>query len=274
VFVRGGSSSPLEVVEGGAGDAELVVGEAGLEPRSLRLKQGARISVRHDVPRESHLKIERLEWASRAATAHVVSTLPEFRRQFSSDLLRAGTTLRVAKVALLFTDLTDSTALYTRVGDAKAFKVVHGHFDLLGKIVESRRGTLVKTIGDAVMAAFVEERDALGAALEMQMGFPAFRAAHEEATRTFLRIGVFAGPCYVVTANGILDYFGQTVNVTARLQSAAGPGEIVLVDEFASEAHSRGWLQNYDISERFEATLKGLDKPVRAAKVRVDTGNA
>ena len=74
----------------------------------------------------------------------MVSTLPEFRRDFSGDLLRPGTTLRVARVALLFTDLTDSTALYSRVGDAKAFKVVHEHFDLLlGIIAARRKGTIV-----------------------------------------------------------------------------------------------------------------------------------
>src|SRR5262249_33139386 len=164
------------------------------------------------------------------------------RREFSSDLLRPGTTLRVARVALLFTDLTDSTALYTRVGDAKAFKVVHEHFDLLLGIIGERRGTLVKTIGDAVMAAFVEERDAIAAAVDMLERFPAFRGGLPEAGRTFLKVGVYAGPCYVVTANGILDYFGQTVNLAARLQGTAGPGELILVEALAHEAAEHGWL--------------------------------
>lgn len=272
LFVRGGKTWPLEVTEEGRDGAEITIGEAGIEAERLELRSDARLVVRHLPARESHLKIERLEWASRAATAHAVSTLPEFRRQFSSDLLRAGVTLRVAKVALLFTDLTDSTALYSRVGDAKAFKVVHGHFDLLSEIVAARHGTVVKTIGDAVMAAFVEERDALGAALDIQRRFPAFRAEHAEASQSFLKVGLYAGPCYVVTANGILDYFGQTVNTTARLQSAAGRGEIVLTDDLAAEAEARGWLEGYAVSERFEAALKGLERPIRAAKILVDTG--
>ena len=221
----------------------------------------------HTGENQTHVKLERLLYASRAATAHVVSTLPEFRREFSSDLLRPGTTLRVARVALLFTDLTDSTALYSRVGDAKAFKVVHEHFDLLLSIITARRGTLVKTIGDAVMAAFVEERDAIGAAIEMLERFPTFRGGLPEADRTFLKVGVYAGPCYVVTANGILDYFGQTVNLAARLQGAAGAGEVILVDAVADEAHQQGWLGRHAPAERFDAVLKGLDGPVRVARI-------
>jgi class 3 adenylate cyclase len=270
LFLRGGASAAIEVAPGG--DAQLVVQatDSGLDVTKATLAPGARLEVAHTGEKQTHVKLERLVYASRAATAHVVSTLPEFRRDFSSDLLRPGTTLRVARVALLFTDLTDSTALYSRVGDAKAFKVVHEHFDLLLGIVAAHRGTLVKTIGDAVMAAFVEERDAIAAAIEMLERFPEFRGTLPEAGRTFLKAGVYAGPCYVVTANGILDYFGQTVNTAARLQGAAGAGEVILVESVAEEARQNGWLGAHVPSEHFEASLKGLDAPLRVARIHVD----
>jgi class 3 adenylate cyclase len=270
LFLRGGATTALEIAEGGEPELSVQATDTGLAPAKASIAPGARISILHSGDKQTHLKLERLQYASRAATAHVVSTLPEFRREFSSDLLRPGTTLRVARVALLFTDLTDSTALYSRVGDAKAFKVVHEHFDLLMSIIEKRRGTLVKTIGDAVMAAFVEERDAVAAAIEMLERFPTFRGGLPEANRTFLKVGVFAGPCYVVTANGILDYFGQTVNLAARLQGAAGAGEVVLIEAVADEAHQHGWLGQHAPGERFDAVLKGLEAPVRVARVHVD----
>ena len=91
----------------------------------------------------------------------------------------------------------------------------------------------------------------------MHRAFPAFRAGNSDAARTFLKIGVYAGPCYVVTANGILDYFGQTVNIAARLQGASGPGEVVLDGLFADEAERSGWLSNFKISEHFEAQPQG-----------------
>ncbi|HYQ29108.1 MAG TPA: DUF5939 domain-containing protein [Polyangiaceae bacterium] len=278
IFVRGGASAALEVNEDGSdsphfrldGEALARVDGDALVAKIAVVRPGARLEISQNSELERHVKLERLEWASRAATAHLVSTLPEFRRQFSGHLLRPGLTLRVARVALLFTDLTDSTALYHTVGDAKAFKVVQEHFDVLSTIIAAHRGTIVKTIGDAVMAAFVEERDALDASFAMHHAFPAFRAGNADAARTFLKIGVYAGPCYVVTANGILDYFGQTVNIAARLQGASGPGEVVLDGLFAEEAERSGWLSNFSISERFETRLKGLPSPVRVARIVAD----
>jgi class 3 adenylate cyclase len=85
-----------------------------------------------------------------------------------------------------------------------------------------------------------------------------------------LKVGVFAGPCYVVTANGILDYFGQTVNLAARLQGAARAGEVVLVEGVADEAQQHGWLGAHEPGERFDAVLKGVDAPVRVARIQVD----
>jgi class 3 adenylate cyclase len=270
LFLRGGVTTALEVEAGATTELLVHASDSALTPTKAIVGPGASIRIEHGGEKETHIKLERLVYASRAATAHMVSTLPEFRREFSGDLLRAGTSLRVAKVALLFTDLTDSTALYSRVGDAKAFKVVHEHFDLLLSIVAARRGTLVKTIGDAVMAAFVEERDAVGAAIEMLERFPTFRGGLPEAGRTFLKVGVYAGPCYVVTANGILDYFGQTVNLAARLQGAAGAGEVILVEALADEAFEQGWLGKHPLGERFDAVLKGLEGPVRVTRISVD----
>jgi adenylate cyclase len=278
IFVRGGASAALEVKEHGSGEARFRiednaltrVGSDDTSAKNAEVCPGARLEISQSDELERHLKLERLEWASRAATAHLVSTLPEFRRQFSGDLLRPGVSLRVARVALLFTDLTDSTALYHSVGDAKAFRVVQEHFEVLSAIIADHRGTIVKTIGDAVMAAFIEERDALDAAFAMHRAFPAFRAGNSDAARTFLKIGVYAGACYVVTANGVLDYFGQTVNIAARLQGASGPGEVVIDGQFADEAERAGWLEGFTISEHFEAQLKGLPSPVRVARIIAD----
>jgi class 3 adenylate cyclase len=217
---------------------------------------------------ERHIKLERVDWARAAATAHHVSLLPEFRRQFAREVLRPGLTLRIARVALLFTDLTGSTELYTRVGDARAFEVVQSHFELLAKVVERHQGGIVKTIGDAVMAAFMTEENAVRAAIDMHRELAAFREQYHEDLR--LKIGVHAGACYAITANGVLDYFGQTVNVAARLQGAAGGGEVVMAKGLSDAARERGWLGTDYPSEHFQAELKGLAAPLDAERLRVD----
>jgi adenylate cyclase len=270
LFLRGGAVSTVEVVAGAQQQARLRAAGNSLAPSSLEIGPAGALVVEQSNGSERHAKLERLEYASLAATAHDVATLPAFRRQFATQVLRPGLTLRVARVALLFTDLTGSTALYSQVGDAQAFSVVQRHFELLERIVERHAGSIVKTIGDAVMAAFVQDAAAVRAAVAMQSAFPGFRSEHELARSVHLKIGVHSGACYVVTANGVLDYFGQVVNVAARLQGAAGPGEIVMTDALAREALGAGWLDEFAVDQQFDATLKGLAAPLRAARIVVD----
>jgi class 3 adenylate cyclase len=260
LFLRGGASARVRVSAAGSSRVVVSASEKQLSPAVLELSPGGEIVVEQDLGVARHVKIERSAWANRAATAHIVSTLPEFRRVFSADVLKPGITLRVARVALLFTDLTGSTALYSRVGDATAFSIVHEHFSVLGRVIAEYGGTVVKTIGDAVMASFVQEGDAVRAGAAMHRAFPAFRAEHPDARDLFLRVGVHAGPCYVVTANGILDYFGQTVNVAARLQGAAHAGELVLARDAAARALAEGWLTECGEGRRFSAVLKGVER--------------
>jgi adenylate cyclase len=270
LFARGGAAATLKVAPDAPAEVAIALDGDHFSLPALEAAPGGVVRVHQRAGSQRHVKIERLEYRSSAATAHYISTLPQFRREFTSDVLRPGMSLRVARVSLLFSDLTNSTALYSEVGDAGAFSVVQEHFALLEGIVEQHSGVIVKTIGDAVMAAFIRESDAVQAAVAMHRAFPAFRSSHEHARHNYLKVGVFAGPCYVVTANGILDYFGQSVNVAARLQSAAGAGEVVLHEQLAREAERAGWLGSLSVSESFEAKLKGLSEPVRAARIVAD----
>ncbi len=269
VFVRGGVTADLTVAADGVHDLVLELG-AVLSPATARVAPGSPLVVRQAGGTARHVKLEHVEWAERAATAHALSLEPRFRRLFSGEVLGPGRQLRVARVAILFSDLSASTALYTRVGDAPAFRLVQDHFELLRDKIGSEGGVVVKTIGDAVMAAFPDEAAALRAAIAMQAAWDAFRAPRPDGVDTMLKIGVHAGPAYVVTANGVLDYFGQTVNVAARLQGAAREREIVVTDALAVEATEAGWLGAARVSEHFDAVLKGLDHPVRAARLVVD----
>ncbi len=269
LFVRGGTSASLIVTADGARDAAMELGSEPALPEELRLVPAAPIALSQNAGPERHVKIERVDWKSLAATAHDVATLADFRRQFSSQVLRPGARLRVGKTALLFTDLTGSTKLYRDAGDAQAFAVVQDHFDLLSGIVAAHHGAIVKTMGDAIMASFVEEADGVRAAVAMHRAFAKFRAEHVAAPDCFLKIGLYAGACYCFTANGVLDYFGQSVNVAARLQGKAQGGELVLTDETADRAARDGWLGGAPISERFVTELKGFGD-IAAARVAVD----
>lgn len=82
-----------------------------------------------------------------------------------------------------------------------------------------------------------------------------------------LKLGIYEGACYAVTANGLLDYFGQTVNVAARLQGQAGGGELVVTAALAERAEAEGWLGGATVTARYDAQLKGVAAPVQAARI-------
>ena len=267
LFVRGGGRIDLRVVEGGPEAVALVLG--GALPEELVVGCGGEVRVRSELAEDLHVKLEVPEWESQAATAFHLSTNAVFRRQFSAEVLAPGRSLKVASVALLFSDLTGSTALYSREGDASAYALVREHFDLLEACIAEHDGAIVKTIGDAIMAAFVTEDQALACALDMLRVWPRFQRDRQTARDVWLKIGVHAGPCFAVTANDLLDYFGQTVNVAARLQGAARPHEVVVRADLAARAQAEGLLEGAEVTEHFEAELKGVEDAPRLARVAI-----
>ncbi len=230
----------------------LRVTAAGVEAGSA-VKLG-RIAFENMAGFEVAALIEDRTWTREALTAPEVISLQAFRDLFAAATLRPGDEAGVSQVALLFTDLQGSTALYERVGDAKAYNLVREHFALLAAIVRDHDGAVVKTIGDAVMASFGDPADAVKAALAMQAKLAA-------DTEFVLKVGIHAGPSVVVTLNDRLDYFGSTVNMAARLQGQSRGGDIVLSRTVAEDPAVQALLA--DLPKRSEeVTLKGFDQPV------------
>jgi class 3 adenylate cyclase len=120
----------------------------------------------------------------------------------------------VKGLAILFTDLRGSTALYQRMGDLRAFEMVRDHFEILRECVAV-----------SVMAAFSEPREAVEAAVQMHR-----RIGQVNPGDLQLKVGLHEGACIAVQLNDRLDYFGTTVNVAARVQAKAAGGEIVVTE--------------------------------------------
>ena len=216
------------------------------------------IAFANDAGFEVAALIEDRTWTREALTAPEVISLQAFRDLFAAATLRPGDEAGVSQVALLFSDLQGSTALYERVGDAKAYNMVREHFALLASIVRDHDGAVVKTIGDAVMASFGDPAQAVKAALAMQAAI----AEHE----LVLKLGVHAGPSVVVTLNDRLDYFGSTVNMAARLQGQSEGGDIVLSRAVADDPAVRPLLAT--LTSRNESVpLKGFADPIPFVRV-------
>src|SRR5512139_736840 len=123
-----------------------------------------------------------------------------FRDIYRTDTLDVDQGLKITSLTFLFTDLKGSTALYDRVGDIVAYDLVREHFRILGAIVSSEGGAVVKTIGDAVMATFPTPDRAVAAALRMRDSVQEFK------NDLLVKIGIHEGPCLAVTLNDRLDY--------------------------------------------------------------------
>ena len=184
---------------------------------------------------------------------------------FADETIVAGEGLAVRLLALLFTDLKASTELYERIGDLKAFDLVRLHFDYLRESIAANSGALVKTIGDAVMASFVDPLDALRAALDMQARIARLNA-DAGGELIGLKVGLHAGACLAVTLNDRLDYFGQTVNIAARVQSLAGADEIVVTDDVLSLPGAAELVAGLQV-DRSAVELKGIAGDVAVHRV-------
>jgi class 3 adenylate cyclase len=206
--------------------------------------------------------IEQRAWMQDVLTAHEAATMQCFRDLFSDQILRAGDHVEIDNVVLMFTDIKSSTALYNDIGDAAAYALVREHFAVLAGCVRKHNGTIVKTIGDAIMAAFNEPLDGAACALAIQQAFAVFNAGRENAgAQVAVKIGMHMGPCISVTLNGILDYYGKAANLTARLAGLSQGGDVILSRTLAEDPAVARLLESQSLEEGASA-VKGFSEKV------------
>jgi class 3 adenylate cyclase/tetratricopeptide (TPR) repeat protein len=173
-------------------------------------------------------------------------------------------------VTILFCDVTGSTAMGERLDPESTRRVMTRYFDAMRAAIERHGGTVEKFIGDAVMAVFgipvVHEDDALRAvraAADMRAGLAELNDELERdwGVRIESRIGVNTGE--VVAGEGESLATGDAVNVAARLEQAAAPGETLLGE---STHHLVRDAVDAEPVEPVEA--KGKSEPLRAFRLR------
>jgi class 3 adenylate cyclase len=191
-------------------------------------------------------------------TAKRLLTNQTFRDLYNTDTLDPDQRLKITSLTFLFTDLKGSTALYERVGDLVAYDLVRQHFGVLYEIVASETGAVVKTIGDAVMATFPTPDRALAAALRMREAMARINAErHNEDL--LLKIGIHEGPCLAVRLNNSQDYFGQTVNIAARVQGLASSRAIYVTQPVIEDPNAAKILKGQSLHPSMHrAALRGI----------------
>jgi len=251
----------------GAAKADLRVTQYGWPPEELRVSLLPTLNLINATEADQIFTLERTAWSDQAATAADVTALQVFRDLFATEVVRPGEEISIGSVTLMFTDLRDSTRMYRLIGDASAFGRVREHFEILEKAIAKEGGAIVKTMGDAVMATFLHPIDALRAVWNAQT-----EIAKRGEPMLWLKVGLHKGPCIVVNLNDRLDYFGSTVNITARLPNFSQGGELIFSENFYEDPEIQQFIAE-NISpgalSRFAGELKGFDTPFTMWKLRV-----
>jgi len=168
----------------------------------------------------------------------------------------SGTSQHVEKLAVLFADISGSTALYESRGDEAARRLIAQCIAVMMREVQAHRGTLIKTIGDEIMCTFASAEDAFQAACAMQNSVE--KSRFEGDCPMHIRVGFHYGDVIREEA----DVFGDTVNVAARVAAITRASQIMttqaVVDALSPasrektrqimRAEFKGKQQQFDIS--------------------------
>jgi class 3 adenylate cyclase len=173
--------------------------------------------------------------------------IPEFKEFFGSDSLNNKEVMSISSVAILFTDITGSTQMYEELGDVRAYELVREHFDILIETIQSLGGTIVKTIGDAVMASFITSSPAVHSIFKVLEKFESFNAPKDYREHIHIKLGIHEGSAILVNLNDRIDYFGTTVNKAARIQGLADKEHFCLSGEIFEKDSTKEILKSYGV---------------------------
>ncbi|MEY2568083.1 MAG: hypothetical protein QOE35_2612 [Actinomycetota bacterium] len=155
-------------------------------------------------------------------------------------------------VAVMFTDVVNSTRLTESLGDEEWARVLSRHREFVRSCFASCGGVEVGTQGDGCLARFTSPGDAVTCAIEIQRQLRAVRD-DAEGFPLEVRIGVHAGDA---VEDGEGDIIGKVVNLAARVTSEAEPGEILVTEPVADHVD-----KDTKLEDRGLVMMRGIAQP-------------
>ncbi|MEG3977219.1 adenylate/guanylate cyclase domain-containing protein [Microcoleus sp. herbarium8] len=198
---------------------------------------------------------------------------PDYKRLFGEEAISERERVKIRAITIMFTDITGSTRMYETLGDTKAYNIVRDHFEIFFESVEEFGGKVIKTIGDAVMASFVSNEEAIMAAAAAVARFRKYNSTRPQAEWIQVKIGLHRGTALLVNLNNAIDYFGSTVNKAARIQNLSKSDEVSFSEEVYHDQAFLTALKATGVSEIHKRVedLKGIQGPQIAYTARINT---
>jgi len=185
------------------------------------------------------------------------------RPRTESGAVANGTDIDSAFRTVMFTDMKDSTAITTRLGDVRALELFRIHNAVTRDALSQYNGREIQHTGDGFMVSFSSASHAVECAIAIQQSFYSYNQSHPDSAIN-LRIGICAGE--PVEEDNRL--FGSTVQLTSRICDKAAPDQILV----AAVIKDLCLGKKFTFSDQGEAALKGFDQPLRIYEVQWQSG--
>jgi class 3 adenylate cyclase len=156
------------------------------------------------------------------------------------------------RVAILFSDIEESTALNERIGDRAWVRLIDRHDKMIGRHVKRHNGYVVKSQGDGFMIAFAQPEEAVLCSIDVQ------RELGKRPNGIRVRIGIHVGK----SVRRGDDLFGRNVAMAARVAGQADGGE-VLVSEPVRDACQASAQDVIGFDDGHDVELKGFSGTYR-----------
>lgn len=161
-------------------------------------------------------------------------------------------------LCVLFADVSGSTRLYEKLGDAEALRAVERCLNRIRRVIDGHGGRVIKTIGDEVMTTFPTVDAGIQAACEMQHRVTDLPPV--SGVKLAIRVGFHFGPA--IEEND--DVFGDTVNTASRMAGLAKAGQVITTAEALT---SLTLAVVPEVREIDALTVKGKAEDVRVCEV-------
>jgi adenylate cyclase len=227
-------------------------------PRTTQAVQTAGLAMRTALDTVARMR-------ERGVRSTLLESIDDFTRWALED---RGEIARVAgpdgEVTIFFSDIENSTALNSELGDKEWVKLLAAHDKLLHTYVDRHSGMIVKSQGDGYMVVFSTPELALGASLDIQRALSAKRQRSRRLRRTPIRVRIGLHTGTAIEKEG--DYFGRNVAMAARVASMADGGEILVSTDIAERLADSS---EFAFTEEDTVEFKGLPGEHRLFSVEV-----
>ena len=159
---------------------------------------------------------------------------------------------------VMFTDMQDSTAITTRLGDSEAIELFRTHNALTRDALSQYSGREIQHTGDGFMVSFTAASQAVECAIAIQKSMYAHNLRHPD-----IKINVRIGVCAGEPVEEDQRLFGSTVQLTARICDTAEPDQILVAPVIRDLCLGK----QFSFTDQGEFTLKGFDQPQQIYEV-------